>query len=57
MEYLKKRKPLPTTPAKLTDPGEAARLLRQYAGIFPNNVKEFAEKVIPKFRRKTNFAR
>lgn len=52
-----RRKPLPTKPASLKDPREHMRLLMQYQGIFPNNIKEFAEKVIPLQKKRKNFAR
>lgn len=44
-------------PARLTDVKEQARILRQYAGIFPNHIKEYAELYITKHKAKTNFAR
>ncbi len=39
------------------DPNERARLLRQYAGIFPDNIREYSEKVIKKRKKQINFSR
>lgn len=52
-----KRHPLQTTPRKLSDPGERERVLRVYGGVFPKAIKEFAEKIIPRQKKRTNFAR
>ncbi len=41
----------------LNDPEERARILRKYAGIFPNNIKEFGETVIPRMKACKNFSR
>lgn len=59
MESRRNQNQLLTKPAKRTffDPNERARLLRQYAGIFPKNIKEFGEKVIKKIKKQTNHAR
>ena len=46
-----------TKPRKISDPGEAERILRQYAGIFPNAIPEFAEKIAKKVKVETNYAR
>jgi hypothetical protein len=32
-------------------------MLMKYQGIFKHNIKEYAEKVIPKLKNKTNYAR
>lgn len=42
---------------KLDNPDEKARILRQYAGIFPNNISEFASKVLKKHKLSKNFSR
>lgn len=55
MEYLTRKSKLPTKPARL-DASEKSRLLMQYAGIFPNNIKEFGEK-LRKHKPVKNFAR
>lgn len=39
------------------DPQEKARLLAQYAGIFPRNIQEFASKVVKRKKKVVNFAR
>lgn len=52
-----KRQPLQTTQRKLSDPGERDRVLRVYGGVFPKAIKEFAEKVIPRQKKRMNFAR
>ena len=41
----------------LHNPAEKARILRQYAGIFPNNIQEYAEKFIPKQKARKDFTR
>ena len=41
----------------MADPNERARLLRQYAGIFPNNIKEYGETVMKKHKKQINFSR
>lgn len=47
-----------TLPAKhLSDAGEMNRLHMQYAGIFKNNIPEFAEKIKVMKRRSINFSR
>ena len=39
------------------NPKERARILMQYGGIFPNHIKAFAEKVIPKHKKLVNHSR
>lgn len=41
----------------LSTPGEMQRLLMRYGGIFPNNIKEYAEKYLKKNKAQKNFAR
>lgn len=41
----------------LNDPEERARILRQYGGIFPDNIVEFAEKVIRREKKQINYSR
>lgn len=46
-----------TIPASYNEPREKSRILMQYAGIFPNNIKEYAEKIVPAQKRQRNYAR
>lgn len=39
------------------DPKERERLLMQYQGIFKNNIHQYSQRVIKKFRKQKNFAR
>jgi len=39
------------------DPLERERVLMRYAGIFPNNIEEFANKFIPRNKKIKNHAR
>ncbi len=57
MESRPQRKQLPIKPARLSDPGEKLRILQMYAGIFPNNISEFANKVIRKYKVQKNTSR
>lgn len=57
MQYQTNKSRIPTRPAKLTDPGEKERVLARYAGIFPNNIKEYGEKYTKKYRPIKNYAR
>jgi len=41
----------------LNDPQERERILMRYAGIFPNNIEEFASKFIPRNKKIKNHAR
>lgn len=54
MEYqnAKKRQSM-----RLDSPNEYQRVLRQHMGIFPSNVREFAEKIIPRARPQKNYSR
>ena len=47
----------PIKRGNLNDPGEKERLLKQYAGIFKNDIKGFAERVIRKAKKQTNLSR
>lgn len=50
--------PLPTKPNSLNDPTERERLLMQYAGIFPNNIKEYGETIAKRINKpRKNYAR
>lgn len=33
------------------------RILAIYAGIFPHNIHEYSERIVPKFRKKKNFSK
>lgn len=57
MEYRLNKTRLPTKQNSFNNPDERARLLRTYAGIFPNNIKEFGEKVIPRLRKTKNYSK
>lgn len=57
MENENKNQPIQITPRKITDPGEAERILMQYAGIFPRHIKEFAEKIAKKEQTVKNYSR
>lgn len=58
MESLNNKPHLSTQHARsYTDPQEKARLLAQYAGIFPRNIQEFAAKVVKRKKKIQNFAR
>lgn len=46
-----------TTQGNLNDPKEFNRLLMQYGGIFKNNIREYADKVIPKNKKTINYSR
>lgn len=41
----------------LHDKRERERILMQYGGIFKNNIREYATKVLPKLKKQKNFAR
>jgi len=41
----------------LRDPREKERLLKQYAGIFKNDIVGFAERVTRKAKKQTNHSR
>lgn len=54
------QKPQPQSPlvrANRFGLDDKERLLMIHQGIFRNNIKEFAEKVMPKMREKKNYAR
>lgn len=57
MESRPQKNQLPIKPAKLSDPGEKLRVLQMYAGIFPNNISEFASKVIRRHKVQKNMSR
>lgn len=48
---------LPTKQNNFNNPEERARILRTYAGIFPNDIKEFGDIVIPRLKKKKNYSR
>jgi hypothetical protein len=41
----------------LSNPEEKARVLRRYAGIFPDNIREFGEKITPRLRKQKNYSK
>jgi hypothetical protein len=57
MEYKINKSRLPTKQNSFTDPAERARILRNYAGIFPNNIKEFGNLVVKTFKRSKNYSK
>ena len=57
MELRIRRKKLPTSPAKLSDPLEKDRILMQYAGVFKNNIREYSEKFIKTQKKLINYSR
>ena len=44
-------------PNSLSDPREKSRVLAKYAGIFPNNISEFASKVVRKHKKRINYSK
>lgn len=47
-----------TMPARdLNDPAEKERILMKYSGIFKNNIREFAEKIIKRQKKVKNYSR
>jgi len=57
MEYKLNKTRLPTKQGNFNNPSERARILRTYAGIFPNNIKEFGDVVVKKFKKQKNYSR
>lgn len=57
MELRTNRKKLPIKQGNTNDPPERARLLRQYAGIFPNNIVEFSNTILKKNKPQKNFSK
>jgi len=47
----------PIKRGNLRDPREKERLLKQYAGIFKNDIVGFAERVTRKAKKQTNHSR
>ena len=47
----------PIIRGNLSDPQEKARILRRYAGIFPNNIVEFGNRVIKKYAAQKNYSK
>jgi len=47
----------PIRQGNLRDPREKERLLKQYAGIFKNDIVGFAERVTRKAKKQTNHSR
>ena len=41
----------------LKDPKEFNRILMQYGGVFKYNIKEYADKIIVKYKKQTNHSR
>jgi len=46
-----------TKRGNLKDPREKARILMRYAGIFPDDIEEYAKKIIRKRKPKVNYSR
>lgn len=57
MEYKPKSQSLQIKQNNLSNPVEKARILRKYAGIFPDNIVEFGNKVIKKMKSQKNYSR
>lgn len=57
MVYNKNQNRLLHTQNNLNNPEERARILRNYAGIFPNNIKEFGELVIKSLKKSKNYSK
>jgi len=57
MEYKQNKHFQLTKQGNLSNQEEKARILRRYAGIFPNNIKEFGEKITPRQRRHKNYSK
>jgi len=57
MPFQPNKKKIPTKHVRLSDEGEKKRVLMIYAGIFPNNIKEYADKIIKRQRIQKNFSR
>ena len=47
----------PIKRGNLRDPREKERLLKQYAGIFKNDIVGFTERVVRKAKKQTNHSR
>lgn len=57
MESNKNNQQIKTKQGNLHDPKERNRLLMQYAGVFKNNITEYANTVIRKSKTQKNFSR
>lgn len=57
MELSNNQRKLQINRGNLSDPLIQAKLLRNYAGIFPLNIKEFGDKVIPRLRKLKNYSK
>lgn len=57
MALLSSKQRTQTKQNNLSNPTERSRLLRQYAGIFPNNITEFANSLKKLNRPKKNFSK
>jgi hypothetical protein len=45
------------TPVRKTFDTDRARVLRVYGGIFPDNIHQFAERIVKKYKPRTNYAK
>lgn len=52
-----KRKQISQQFRNLNNPEERSRILKQYGGIFPNSIKEFANTILKKNRPQKNYAK
>lgn len=57
MESRTPRLKIQTHQGNLSNPAERARILRQYGGIFPDNIIEYVEKVGKKHKKQVNYSR
>lgn len=57
MEYKRTSENKLTKRSNLYDERERNRILMQYGGIFKNNIREYATKVITKTKKQKNFAK
>lgn len=57
MEYKNLKRNLPIKQNNLSDPDERARVLRKYAGIFPNNIVEYGNRVLKRHKAQKNYSK
>jgi len=57
MQYQTNQRKIQQKPVKLNDAGELQRLHMRYAGIFKNNIKEYAEKYLVRTKVQKNYSR
>lgn len=57
MDYQPPKPKQQVNQGNLSDEEERARILMQYAGIFPKAIKEFAETILPRLKSKKNLSK